>query len=103
LMRTLKTMSMASGESHWRLDEWPVETTEPGWQALYRVAGVAAFVQLACTLLTILIFYTVGGEPGTVDEYFTVRSQRRPGCWPMGLIGFMSCLASFCLESQTCS
>lgn len=76
-MSTLKTMYEPSVESHLPGEEPADATTVLRGQALYRGAGVAAFVQLACTFMTIMVVITLGGEPTTAEEYFTVLQQDR--------------------------
>lgn len=53
------------------------ETTASEWQTLCRIGGVAALIQLACVLMTIIVAFTVGVEPKTADEYFTVLQNDR--------------------------
>jgi hypothetical protein len=48
------------------------ETTEAQWRKLCRAGGVAAFIQLTCVLVTIVIGTMAGAEPSTAEEYFTV-------------------------------
>ncbi len=76
-MSTLRNMQTAAWESHPHVNEPPVTTTDARWQSLYRIAGVATFVQLACTLMTLIVAISLGSEPTTADEYFTVLQQDR--------------------------
>jgi hypothetical protein len=56
------------------------ETSASEWQTLGRLGGVAALIQLACVLMTIIVAFTVGVEPDTADEYFTaLRNDRLVG------------------------
>lgn len=59
-----------------------VDSSEGEPRSLYRFAGVAAFFQLACTLVTIVMVAVLGGEPTTAEEYFAVLGQDR-------LLGFL--------------
>jgi hypothetical protein len=54
-----------------------VETAASEWKTLGRLGGVAALIQLACVLTTIIVAFTVGVEPKTADEYFTVLQNDR--------------------------
>lgn len=76
-MNTRREVRFLSWESQPHSNEPSVATTEARWPGLYRSAGVAAFVQLACTFMTIIVVFTLGGEPTTADEYFTVLHNDR--------------------------
>jgi hypothetical protein len=76
-MNTLQDMSMAARTSHPHSDESPVTTTAARWPGLYKVAGVAAFVQLVCTLMTAVVALTLGVEPTSAAEYFSVLQNDR--------------------------
>lgn len=79
-MSILKNMHIPSRTNHLQRDGSAVATAEGGPHGLYKIAGVAALVQLGCTLMTILVVSTLGGEPGTADEYFTIlQNDRRTG------------------------
>lgn len=53
------------------------ETAAAEWKILGRLGGGAALIQLACVLMTIIVAFTVGVEPKTADEYFTVLQNDR--------------------------
>jgi hypothetical protein len=47
------------------------------WKMLYRFGALAAFVQLACTVMTATVVFTLGGEPTTAEEYYTLLGDDR--------------------------
>jgi hypothetical protein len=53
------------------------EATDSAWKGLCRVGGVAALIQVACGLITMIVVVTLGGEPGIADEYFTLLQNDR--------------------------
>jgi hypothetical protein len=55
----------------------PFETIDSGWKRLCRLGGWAAFMQLGCVLITIIVVATVGAEPGTAGEYYTLLQTDR--------------------------
>jgi hypothetical protein len=50
---------------------------EAGWRSLCRLGGVAAFVQLACILVTLVVAVTLGVQPETAAEYYEVLESDR--------------------------
>jgi hypothetical protein len=42
------------------------------WKGILRGGGIAAFLQLACVMITMIVIFTIGGEPTTAAEYFSV-------------------------------
>jgi hypothetical protein len=40
------------------------------WKMLCKAGGVAALLQLLCSLVTMVVVFGVGGEPTTVEQYF---------------------------------
>ena len=58
------------------------ETVDFDWKGLCRIGGVAAWMQLLCLLVTLAVVSTLGGEPSTADEYFTMFQNDR-------LVGFL--------------
>jgi len=50
---------------------------ESQWRNLCRVGGIAATLQLICVLTSVVVAVTLGVEPTTVDEYFTLLQQDR--------------------------
>ncbi len=54
----------------------------PDWRGISRMGGLAALVQLACCMITMIVLFTIGGEPGSAQEYFTLLQSNR-------LIGLM--------------
>jgi hypothetical protein len=58
------------------------ETAASEWQSLCKIGGAAALIQLACLLMTIIVASTVGIEPKTAADYFTVLQNDR-------LVGFL--------------
>ena len=53
------------------------ELSDLRWKSLYRFGGAAALVQLVCTLVTLIVVITLGVEPATAEEYYTVLGQDR--------------------------
>jgi hypothetical protein len=47
------------------------------WQLLCKVGGVAALLQLVCSLVTIVIVFGAGGEPSTAEQYFDLLQDHR--------------------------
>ncbi len=47
------------------------------WKKLCQVGGLAALTQLACCLMTMIVVFTLGGEPATAEEYFNLLSHNR--------------------------
>jgi hypothetical protein len=54
-----------------------VGTVDSRWKALYRVSGLAALLQLICLFASMIIAFTLGAEPGTAAEYFSVLRDNR--------------------------
>ncbi len=52
------------------------------WKMLCRIGGASALLQLACSLVTMVVVFGMGGEPATVEQYFDLLSHHRL----MGLI-----------------
>ena len=50
---------------------------DSAWERLCKIGGVAALISAVCSLLTLIIVITFGGEPTTVNEYFTVLQEDR--------------------------
>ena len=48
------------------------ETVDGNWKCLFYIGGVAAFLQLTCVLMYIIVSVTLGPKPGTVEEYFSL-------------------------------
>jgi hypothetical protein len=53
------------------------EAVEPAWRGLCRMGGVAAFLILASATVTMVVVLTLGGEPTTPSEYFTLLAGNR--------------------------
>jgi hypothetical protein len=51
--------------------------SDPAWKGLCRMGGVSALLQLVCVLVTPIVVFTVGAEPGTAGEYFTLLQNNR--------------------------
>ncbi len=47
------------------------------WKRLCRIGGVAALLQLACGLVTMVVVFALGGEPATAQEYFDLLQADR--------------------------
>ncbi|MBN2676793.1 MAG: hypothetical protein JXR32_01880, partial [Anaerolineaceae bacterium] len=48
-----------------------------GWKGVLKAGGIAAFLQLACVMITMIVIFTVGGEPASVEEYFSLFQNDR--------------------------
>jgi hypothetical protein len=48
------------------------------WRPLCKISGIAALLQLACCLITMIVVFSLGGEPATAEEYFRLLSSNRP-------------------------
>jgi hypothetical protein len=53
------------------------ETADANWKSLYRIGGVAALMQLVCTLIIIIVSSTLGLKPTSAHEYFTLLQSDR--------------------------
>lgn len=49
-----------------------IETADSGWKRVCWIGGVTALLQLACLLVSAIVGITLGAEPTTAEEYFTV-------------------------------
>jgi hypothetical protein len=47
------------------------------WRGLYKAGLAAALVQIGCVLTTMIVVSLLGGEPATVDEYYSVLQEDR--------------------------
>jgi hypothetical protein len=54
-----------------------IDQDSAGWTGIWRVAAIAAVVQLLCTLITIAVVFTLGVEPATAEEAFTLLHEDR--------------------------
>ncbi len=52
-------------------------TPDSAWKGLCLVGGVAVLIQVACVLITLAVVFTLGGEPRTPAEYFTLLQSNR--------------------------
>lgn len=50
----------------------------PRGRALLTMAGLAAFLQLGCTLMTITVVFTLGPQPSTAGEFYALGQEDRP-------------------------
>jgi hypothetical protein len=53
------------------------EAVEPAWKGLCRMGGVAALLMLVSATVTMVVVLTLGGEPTTPNEYFTLLAENR--------------------------
>jgi len=53
------------------------DTSDSAWKSLCRIGGVAALVSAVCSLITVIVGITLGWEPSTANEYFTVLQNDR--------------------------
>jgi hypothetical protein len=47
------------------------------WKKLCKIGGVAALVQLACCMITMVVVFTAEAEPATAQEYFDLLQNNR--------------------------
>lgn len=47
------------------------------WKNVSRIGGIAAFLSVVCGLITMTVIFTIGGEPSTATEYFTLLNNDR--------------------------
>jgi hypothetical protein len=52
-------------------------TADSQWRSLCRAGGVAALIQLACVVITIIVAFTLGAEPTAADEYYATLQNNR--------------------------
>ena len=45
---------------------------DSNWKNVSRIGGIAAFLSVVCALITMTVIITIGGEPSTATEYFTL-------------------------------
>ena len=50
---------------------------DSSWKNVSRIGGVAAFISVVCALITMTVIITLGGEPSTATEYFTLLNNSR--------------------------
>ena len=53
------------------------DTGDSDWKVLCRIGGVAALMQFVGTLTIIIVVSTLGSEPSTANEYFTLFQNDR--------------------------
>jgi hypothetical protein len=53
------------------------ESVDSRWRGLYRAGSLAALVQMACIVTMLTVFFTLGPEPTTAEEYFAVLNGDR--------------------------
>jgi hypothetical protein len=53
------------------------EAFDPAWTIICRMGGVAAFLMLASGMAPMIVFLTLGGEPASANEYFTLLASNR--------------------------
>jgi hypothetical protein len=52
-------------------------TADSAWKSLCKIGAAAALMQLACTLILIIVSFTLGLKPSTAEEYFTIFQNDR--------------------------
>jgi hypothetical protein len=50
---------------------------EQNWGSLYKIAGIAALIFLGYTLVTMIVLFTIGGPPASVEEGFRMVAENR--------------------------
>jgi len=53
------------------------EAIEPAWASLCWMGGIAAFLMLASSMVTMVVVLTLGGEPTSPNESFTLLASNR--------------------------
>lgn len=53
------------------------KNTEIKWMKLCKIGGVASLISVVCSLITMIVVITLGAEPSTVSEYFTLLQDNR--------------------------
>ena len=71
------------------------ETTDSAWKSLYRVGGTAALIaaglEIAAVLVSVVFFSTSGPAPTTVIGWFTLlRDDRLLGLFELGLLDIIA-------------
>src|SRR5574339_909374 len=51
--------------------------TSNNWKSLYKIGAVAALILLLYSLVTMVILITIGGQPETAQEGFTMLQNNR--------------------------
>ena len=59
------------------MDRAHIDTADSHWNRLCRIGGTAALMQLVCSLITMVVVFTLGAEPGAANEYFEVLQNNR--------------------------
>jgi hypothetical protein len=54
-----------------------IETTDTTWKKLYKICGTTASILLIYSLVTMLILVTIGGQPETAREGFSMLQENR--------------------------
>jgi hypothetical protein len=65
MAQTKQNQATASGIAH------------DDWKGILKIGGFSAFLQLVMIMLTMTVVFTVGGEPSTAAEYFTILENDR--------------------------
>lgn len=53
------------------------QTLDADWKELLKIGGVAVLMQLICVMITLVVIFTLGVEPATAEEYFTLLQNDR--------------------------
>ncbi len=51
--------------------------SDRSWNTLYKISGIAALILLAYTLATMIILFSIGGPPASVEEGFNMLAENR--------------------------
>ncbi|MBN2502260.1 MAG: hypothetical protein JXB38_15865 [Anaerolineales bacterium] len=54
-----------------------IESADPRWKALYKSGGIAVLAQIGCFVTSMVVAFTLGREPATAQEYFTILQNDR--------------------------
>lgn len=53
------------------------ESTDSSWKSFYKLGGAVALIQLASTIVIIIVSFTLGLKPASAEEYFTLYQNDR--------------------------
>ena len=58
-------------------DNSEIGISEEGWKGIYKISGIAAFIQVIMSIFIMAVVFTLGGEPTSAEECFTLIQQDR--------------------------
>lgn len=73
-MRSLRfKKSMEDGMSKLTINQ----IVDADWKEICKIGGIAVIIQLICVIITLIVIIVLGGEPTTVEEYFSLLQTNR--------------------------